>query len=264
MTTRALVLGMALCAATTAAPARVSLPAHGDRSVHDLAGVVRPADAAAMERIHADLARKSGVAIVVITVPELDDETIEEFAVRVGEEWGVGRKGQDRGIVLALAVKERKIFVATGYEVGGYLPDGRVGALLDKYAIPYLRRNDFSSGLAQTSAALVQASAEEYHVTVDAAPRAAARDRRRGVPLSGIWLPLVFFGIVLLLRLLGAGGGPGLRGRRRRRRGFGPLWGGPFLGGGFGGGSGGGGFSGGGFGGFGGGSFGGGGAGRSF
>ena len=247
-----LLLGLLLVTVGTLVLAEIKLPPRGDRSVHDLAGVLRPQDAALMERLHGELFRKTGVAIVVITVPELDGESIGAFALRVGEEWGAGRKGEDRGIILAVAVQERRVEIATGYGVEGYLPDGRTGRILDQYAVPYLQKNDYSSGLAATSAALVAASAEEYGVTIDGAGPAPPRSRgaRRETSLvrkivSGLFL---LFMIILFIRnprlaflLL-------LASSRRGRGGFG--------GGGFGGGSG--------FGGFGGGGFGGGGAGRGF
>src|SRR3989338_6774502 len=89
-----LLLGALLfLAASGPARARLPLPHHGDRSVHDLAGVLDPASVALMERRHAELQRKSGAAIVVITVARLEDETLAGFAVRVGQEWGVGKGG---------------------------------------------------------------------------------------------------------------------------------------------------------------------------
>jgi uncharacterized protein len=232
---------------------QVVLPPQGDRSVHDLAGVIRQDHIQTMERFHTELFQKTGVAIVVITVPSLEGELIEDFAVRVGEEWGAGREGEDRGIVLAVAVQERRIFIATGYGVEGYLPDGRVGRILSQYAIPYLRQNDYSTGILETSAALVSASAEEYGVTIQGAtPRATTRSPSRSrdsSPLGTIFkilgflfLAYMFIRHPMLFLLLMSGSGRG----------------GAFSGGGFGGGGGGG------FGGFGGGGFGGGGAGRSF
>jgi uncharacterized protein len=234
------------------ASAQVTLPQPEDRSVHDLAGVIDPQAVSTMETIHTELFQKTGVAIVVITVPTLEDEPIEDFAVRVGSEWGVGRKGEDRGIVVALATQDRRVFIATGYGVESYLPDGRVGRILDQYAIPSLRQNDFSTAMLQASAALVQASADEYGVTIEGTPvlpRPATRERSRPSPLGKV-LGFLFFCLMVylfirnptlffLILLSGRGGGRG---------GFG--------GGGFGGGSG--------FGGFGGGGFGGGGAGRGF
>lgn len=203
-----------------------------------------------MEARHAELQRATGVAIVVITVPRLEGEPIEDFAVHVGQQWGVGTRGQDRGLVLAFALEERRIFLATGYGVESFLPDGRVGRILDEYALPQLRRGDFSEALFQTSRALVQIVEQE----LGGSP--AEGKRRDAQPLASLLAVLVFVIVAylavrhprlfLLLLMSGALGGRG--GGRRRQGGF--------RGGGFG--------SGGGFGGFGGGGFGGGGAGRGF
>ena len=72
---RATLAGLLLLAASAYAWARLPLPPHGDRSVHDLAGVLDPGSVTKMERRHAELFQKARVAIVVITVPRLEDET---------------------------------------------------------------------------------------------------------------------------------------------------------------------------------------------
>jgi uncharacterized protein len=222
-----------------------------DRSVYDVAGVITPEHEARMEAMHTELFRKTGVAIVTIAVPALVDETIADFAVRAGTAWGVGKKGEDRGIVVAFARDDREIYVATGYGVEGYLPDGKVGAILDEHVLPHLRRNDFSTGLYQASVALVAASAQEYGVTISGVemPRPAPA----GEPSPGWtaleWVVRGVIGLVVLYLLI-----------RHPRLLF--LW---FLSGAVRRGRGGGGFGGGGgLGGFGGGGFGGGGAGRRF
>jgi uncharacterized protein len=257
---RAALAGLVLLAASADAWARLALPPHGDRSVHDLAGVLDPASVTRMERRHAELFQKTRVVIVVITVARLEDETLSDFAVRVGSEWGAGKKGEDRGLVVAVTTEEPHIFVATGYGVEGFLPDGRVGSILDRYAVSPLRTRNFSLALEETSAALVAACAAEYGVTIGGIRPSARPDRIRGFPWPGL-LFLLVIGLIFVGRsLLGIPLGLG-----RRRRGM--WYGGGFGGGGFGGlgGFGGGGFGGGGgggFGGFGGGGFGGGGAGR--
>src|SRR2546425_1318436 len=126
-------LAVAFFAVAAAAAALITLPPHGDRSVHDLAGVLSPGAIDVMERRHQELYQKTGVAIVVMTVKRLEDETLPDFAVRVGSEWGVGKKGQDRGIVVAVTTDEPHIFVAHGYGVDGVLPDGRGGAIPGQY-----------------------------------------------------------------------------------------------------------------------------------
>lgn len=156
--------------ATWLVAAVTPLPARTERFVYDTASVIDDATERQLELRHQELFDKTGVAIVVLTVPRLVDETIDELAVRAGQRWGVGRKGEDRGLVLALSRTDRQIFVATGYGTEGYLPDGRVGALLDTHALPALRQDRFSDGIAQLSSALVAASAREFGVTLTRTP----------------------------------------------------------------------------------------------
>ncbi len=253
----AVATGWLLVTGATVTVAQIQLPPHGNRSVHDLAGVLAPDHVTAMEALHKELLDKTEVAIVVVTVPSLDGEPIDDFAVRVGDEWGVGKTDQDRGVVVALAIEERRVFVATGYGVEGFLPDGRVGGILDANTIPHLQQGDFASGLLGASAGLAAAASDEYGVSLEGRvpvvqPARATRAREPS-PFSGVIGLLLLIGMgylfvrhpglffLLLLSGMGRGGYGG------SRSGFG---------GGFGGGAG--------FGGFGGGGFGGGGAGRGF
>ena len=254
---RAVVLAGLIAAALMSRSAtlgQTQLPARTDRSVHDTAGVIEPSDAALMERLHRALFEKTGVAIVVVTVPRLDQEPIEDFAVRVGKEWGVGRKGEDRGIVVALAIEERRVFIATGYGVEGFLPDGKVGGILDDEVLPDLRRNAWSVAMVRASAALVREAAAEYNVSIAdldqaPAPRATHSPTLLSRIVPFLLMALAFYLMIrhpwIFLMLMSSG-----------RRGGGGFRTGGFGGGGFGGGTG--------FGGFGGGGFGGGGAGRGF
>jgi uncharacterized protein len=144
--------------------------------------------------------------------------------------------------VIAFARDEREVFVATGYGTEGYLPDGRVGALLDEHAVPLLRQGQLSEGLVRLATALAMASAAEYGVTLRGV---SAISRPQEGPGIG---SLVFLVISIVLFAFLA--------RRHPVLALMLLMGARSRGGGFGGGFGGGGFAGGGFG--------GGGAGRGF
>ena len=226
-----------LLGAQGSAGAQVPLPPPADRVVHDFAGVLSAQAVQTMERFHKELFDQTQVAIVVVTIPNLEGEPIRDFSVRVGTEWGVGKQDVDRGIVVALAVEERGIDIATGYGVEGFLPDGRVGGILDA-AVPLFAAADFSAGLLQISAALVSAAAEEYGVTIEGTAavlqstrQGATRAPGPGRSLLGLLFvigmiylafrhPMLFF----LLLFSGMGRGMGMRGG--------------FRGGGFGGGGG--------------------------
>jgi uncharacterized protein len=256
----------ALWAMSGAAQAKTPLPRPSDAtSVYDTGNVIDESTEGRMDTLHLELLQKTGFMLLVLTVPRLEDETIDELAVRAGHEWGVGSK-KSGGVVVALSVEDRKIFIATGYGAEGFLPDGKVGAIRDE-ARPALKQNDFASGLALVSARVAEAAAAEFDVELTGMPDLPQQGGRRRSCAGSV------FGLILLLFLLGSFFGRGRGGRGGRGGGMGGLWTGMLLGnilsgmGGGRGGFGGGGFGGGGGGfggGFGGGGFGGGGAGGDF
>jgi uncharacterized protein len=268
MSTRALLVAGLLAIVGSAGPARAEtpLPSRGDHSVYDAANVIDDSTEQRMEAFNRGL---------FVTVPKLEGETISDLAVRVQHGWGVGVKGKDESAVIALAVEDRKIFIATGYGSEGYLPDGKVGEIRDR-ARPLLAANNFGAGLYQVDTEVARVAADAHHVTVSGLPAAPSRANR------GVGCDAQVFAIFILIAIAasligrrgrgGWGGGGGGWGSSLLTwlaldsifRGGRGGWGGGGFGG-FGGGGGwGGGGGGGGFGGFGGGSGGGGGAGGSF
>lgn len=234
-----------------AALAKTPLPPTNDsQSVYDTAGVIGSSHEATIEAINLDLFRKTGVLIAVLTVPELVDETIDELAIRFGHQ-SVGGANKDKGVVIALAAKDRKVYVATGYGVEGFLNDGKIGRLRDERATPLMRAGDVSGGLLALDRALADEAAKEFNVTLTGAEAQAPPQRGpKKRSLIGGLLALIVFGYLAIRH-------PGLLAMLFLSGAF--RGGGGFGGGGFGGG-GGGGFSGG----FGGGGFGGGGEGGDY
>jgi uncharacterized protein len=260
---RALAAAAAILAALPAAASED--PPRPRGAVHDGAGVIRPADAAAVEALSARLWEKARVAVVVAAIPDLGGEPIEDVAVRIARTWGIGGR-EDRGILILAAVRERRAWIATGYGAEGFLPDGLAGEVLDQEMVPRFKEGDLSGGLRAGAERIAAIEAREFGFTLEEIPAAPPRGTGRGGGVSPLVL-LAAVAVVLILRAALGGGGPfwwlfhdhppgrGRPGRRGRLGGRGGLFGG----GGFGGG-----FRGGGFGGFGGGSFGGGGAGRGW
>jgi uncharacterized protein len=145
--------------------------------VHDLAGVISPDDRRTMERSHRDLRDKTGVAISVVTFPNLEGEALEDVLARAAPEWGLGREAEDRGIVVTLAMQEHGVVIATGHGVEEFLPDARVHTIIERYIVPRLQRNDPSHALLYASAALIAAASQRYGTATDAP--AATSDSRR-------------------------------------------------------------------------------------
>jgi uncharacterized protein len=216
--------------------------------VNDYAGLLSPETSQRIEARLEAYEKKTGHQIALLTVPSLEGDPIEDFGIRVGETWKLGRSGQDDGAILIISKGDRAWRIETGYGLEGDLPDALAGRIGRERLIPAFRRGDYEGGIDAALGAMIAATGGDGEPLGDRPPQ-AARERRG--PSLGTWLPLVLFLVFFVFPWFG-GGGRGGRGRR------GNMF---FLPGGFGGGGrgfGGGGF-GGGFGG-GGGGFGGGGA----
>lgn len=115
--------------------------------VNDHAGVISDKDKEKIEITAKELQEKTGAEIALLTVDSYEPfGSIEEFSMAVAEKWKTGSK-KDEGVIIVLAMKERKIRIEIGYGLEGILPDGRVGMILDKLIIPYCRGGDFGPGL---------------------------------------------------------------------------------------------------------------------
>jgi uncharacterized protein len=234
------------------------------KPVNDFAGVINQDTEAEIERRILALKQASGDAVVVATIdtfaPYAD---IREYAVKMFENRGrgIGAKGKDNGLLVILAVKDRRVWVEVGYDLEQFITDGYAGDLSRTVMTPYFARGDYSGGLLDGATQLIGRIAQGRGVTLTGVPQTAPR-RRPNVQVSP-WL--IFVIIIVIVLLNSRGGGRRSRMRRGNQWGAGPWSGwnsgvGPFGGGGS---IGGGGF-GGGFGGFGGGRSGGGGGGAGW
>ena len=227
-------------------------------AIHDFASVIPEPARQRMEGISREILEKTGVSIVVVTVESIGDDAIETYANELYRDWGIGKKGEDKGALILLAMKERRVRIEAGYGVEGILPDGLTGQILDDAVIPFFKSRQYGEGLYNGLISVAQVIAKDAGVEISGEYKAVKQVRKKTVnrflglgELFGLLLLFFFFlgpSIWPWLFLSGMGGRGG-----RYRSGFG----GGFGGGGFG-------SFGGGFGGFGGGLSGGGGASRGF
>ena len=111
---------------------------------------------------------KTGAQIVVVTVPSLEGQSLEEYATELFRSFGIGDKTKNNGVLLLLALEERQFRVEVGYGLEGRLTDAKTGRIQDEYIIPYLKQNDWNNGLKNGLNAIVKEVAEEYHVQIEA------------------------------------------------------------------------------------------------
>ncbi len=135
-------------------------------AVNDFAGVI-PADIKArMENLGSEILEKTGTAVVVATFSSLNGEEPDMYVTDLYAAWGIGKKGEDKGVLIFLAVQERKVRIETGYGVEGILPDGLVGSILDQYVMPYLKTGDYGQGLFSGMLAVGTVIARDAGVTI--------------------------------------------------------------------------------------------------
>jgi len=224
--------------------------------VNDFANVIPPAYKQKIAAVTGALLQKTGVPVVVVTMPDIGGAEYNDYANRLYKAWGIGKKGEDKGVLIFVAVKERKMRIETGYGVEGILPDGLVGEIRDRYMTPYLKQNKFGEGLLAGTTAVAQVIAKASGIELTGQMPQKAAQKRAGFS----FFPIIVLIIVMLMSkkiggswffflalLFGLGGGGG-RGSGYSSGGSGGSFGG-FGGGfgGFGGGMSGGGGAGGGF-----------------
>jgi len=234
--------------------------------VSDFAHVIDPRSRAALEQYAGRVEQLTGAQMALVTLPTLEGEPIDDVANTIYRSWGVGKKGKDEGIMLLLAVGDRRSRLEVGYGLEPILPDGFDGSVLRDMR-PALRAGRYGDAMLAAAETIGSTIAKAKNVSLDVSlPQRARRPSGDSIPWPAILLFL--FVVFWLLRTLGRGGRGGGGGGggfwtglilgNLLGRGFGGGFGGG--GGGFGGYDSGGGGGGGGFGGFGGGDSGGGGA----
>ena len=245
-----------------------TLPPELTQPVNDFAHVIDSASAKELDSLIRSLQQTTGDVVVVATIDTFAPYgTIDEYAVKMFENRGrgIGERGRDNGLLILVAIRERRIKFEVGYELEQFITDGFSGQTTREDMAPSFRRGEYGEGILAGTQRAIGRIAQGRNVTL----QGVRPEQRRSAPQAGSggsWIVALFVLFMIINVIAGR-----MRGRRRFRGGWGGGGGwssgvGPF-GGGFGGGLGrGGGFGGGfgGFGGFGGGRSGGGGGGGSW
>lgn len=231
--------------ASTGLHAAPEFPALTGRVV-DNAHLLDDARRQQLEGLLAAHEKATGDQVVVVTLPDLQGQSIEQFGYQLGRHWGIGQKDKDNGALLLVAPQERRLRIEVGYGLEDRLTDAQSSVIINSVITPAFRRGAFADGIVAGVSAMLQVLGGE---PLDQSQALAGQQDDRHP------LPAAFGFLVLLVIVVFVLQGLGFSSRRRGGGGGG-------FGGGFGGFGGSGGFGGGGGGGFGGGggSFGGGGS----
>ncbi|MEK7604236.1 MAG: TPM domain-containing protein [Patescibacteria group bacterium] len=155
------ILGAALLSLAPIAFAYTS-PGSPSGYVNDFARVL---STEAIQTLNAELTafeQSTSNEITVVTVPNMGGDYIENYAVKLFEEWGVGKEDRDNGILLLLSIEERAMRIEVGYGLEGALPDSLAQRILDNEMTPKLKAGDYDGAVTAAATALEQATKGEY------------------------------------------------------------------------------------------------------
>ncbi|NJD55944.1 MAG: hypothetical protein FIA94_06010, partial [Nitrospirae bacterium] len=176
--------------------------------VNDHAGMISPQTKAVLENELRAFEQSDSTQIVILTIPSLQGEALEEYSMKVADAWKIGQKGKDNGIIFLAAQQERKTRIEVGRGLEGKLTDLMAGRILDLVVKPRFKRGDFDGGFVSGVHALIDAVRGEFTPNTG---EEKAHSRNRDMSSRFITF-LIFGGIALLMlgsisRFLSAGVG---------------------------------------------------------
>jgi uncharacterized protein len=246
-----ILLLVVLVSSASTISAAVKVPVQPPNYVVDLAGIIDSNAETSLNAYLKELELKTSAQMVVLTIASLEGESIEEFSINlVHDQWKLGQQGKDNGLLLLVALQDRKYRFEVGYGLEAILPDSMVGSIGRQYLVPYFKKGDYSTAILAASLAVINVIAADAGVTIGDLPemevqRGYGNVGEKDLSPMGKFFSLLFFiamiyffirhpRLAFLLLMMNMGGG--------RRSGWS---GGGGFGGGGGGGFGGGGASGG-------------------
>ncbi|WP_233992869.1 TPM domain-containing protein, partial [Salinibacter altiplanensis] len=212
---------LAVAWASPAVAQRYDVPPKPSGPVLDRGGMLSGGEERALARKLVAYEDTSSTSIVVVTLSSLDGAPVDDYAISLGRDWGVGQEGKDNGVVVLVSKNDRKMFIATGYGVEGALPDAIANRIVERVITPAFRTGDFYAGLDRGTDAIIQATAGEYTATAETV---ASSSDDGGISTTLVYIFLIF-AYFIGSSLWRGGGGEGNGAQvSKRRRGTAPIF----------------------------------------
>jgi uncharacterized protein len=179
--------------------------------VNDYADILSSATENQLEAVLSDLEQTDSTQIAILTIPSLEGENIEEYAIQVAETWKIGQENLDNGAILIISKNDRQLRIEVGYGLEGTLTDLTAGRIIQHIIVPWFKAGNFDQGVTDGVQAMTQVVRGEFKAA-EGSRRPESRSARGQSSILGL---IVFF---VLINMLG-----------RIRRPLGALSGGLFF-----------------------------------
>lgn len=137
-----------------------------DFYVNDFASLLSESTKEYIINVNTSLESQTGAQVVIVTVPNLQGESLEQYATDMFRAYGIGNSTKNNGVLLLLALEERQFGIEVGYGLEGVLNDGKTGEIQDLYVIPHLRVGNWDKGIKNGFDAIVKEVCNEYQISV--------------------------------------------------------------------------------------------------
>lgn len=157
--------------------------------INDRAHLLTAGAVSRLEQKLAAFERESSNQVAVLTIPSLEGDDIDQFSIRVAEQWKLGQKGKDNGVLMVIAKAERKVRIEVGMGLQGVLPDVSASRIIREVMRPYLKANDFDQGVSAGVDAIIGATKGEFKGSPQEPRKKGHKSRSSsGIPTSFIVL----------------------------------------------------------------------------
>ena len=180
-----------------------ALPTTPQGFVSDEAGVISEHNQQKLEALLQNFEKNSTIEIAIATTNNLAGDTIEGYAVKIFEKWGIGKKGKDNGILFLIAPKDRKVRFEIGYGLEGTVNDALAGKILDKAVMPAFRNGNLERGIISGTVTLVDFISKQKNINFkgDLNFQLSSKKTRTKTPIPWyLKLPLLLILIFLFIK----------------------------------------------------------------
>ena len=153
-----------------------------------------------INQLSTELRSRTQAQIAVVTIPSLEGEPIEEYSLALFRKWGIGDRKLNNGVLILVAVAEKKARIEIGYGLEGALPDAKVGRIMDEFMRPGMETGDYNTAVRNTYIAVLQEVAAEYKQQIKTTTRTSPKNSGASADIP-VWQQLLI-GVGILLFLL--------------------------------------------------------------
>jgi len=168
-------------------PARPNPP----RLVNDLTQTLTQGQQQQLERKLVAYNDSTSTQVTILIVPTYGQYDPNQFGVEVFDQWKIGQADKDNGLLITVAMQDRKMFINTGYGLEDVVPDGAASTIIDEYMKPAFRNNNYYKGLDEATSVIFDLAAGKY-----TADKLAENNAGKGISLGAF---LVFFFIIITI-----------------------------------------------------------------